>query len=197
MNRLFNNTPNTSYIIDNKEVWVSRSAAVVAIVIAIHKGKKYVLAEKRSETMPDAPGKWVVPGGYIDYDESGWNCLRRELYEETSFFLDTYEKNILFDNDKQPFFVKTEPDENRQNIALNYCVVIKFFKDIPRYVEDFKDSEISKIRWLKLSEIDNSEYEWAFNHKERIKMALTKYNSKKWKIKNLLKRLRILITHVW
>jgi 8-oxo-dGTP pyrophosphatase MutT (NUDIX family) len=192
---IFNNKQNTSFIFDDKEVWISRSTAVVAIVIGIYKRKKYVLIEKRSNSMPDSPGKWVVPGGYIDYNESGWDCFRRELYEESGLNIDLYKDNIIFDNDKQPFFVKTEPDENRQNIVLNYCTVIKFNNKnkIPFHVETFQNLEIDCVKWILINEINNIQYNWAFNHNLRIKMALTKYNSEKWKLKNILKRLRILI----
>lgn len=195
MKPTFNNKTNTSHIIDGKEIWISRSVAVIAIVLVKHKGKMYVLGEKRSKIMADAPGKWVVPGGYIDYNENGWNALRRELYEETSFIVDNYENELLFDNDKNPFFVKTEPDENRQNIAMNYCLVYKF-KYMPKHVELYYDKEVEKLKWIPLKEIDSSEYEWAFNHNERIKMALTKYKSQRWKIllKRLAKKFHTLIT---
>jgi 8-oxo-dGTP pyrophosphatase MutT (NUDIX family) len=202
MKPTFKNRPNRSHYIqtgigEGYELWESRSVAVVGIVLAKCKRKIYVLGEKRSMIMADAPGKWVAPGGYIDYNENGWNCLRRELYEETSFNVDNYNDELLFDNNREAFFVKTEPDENRQNIAMNYCLVYKF-KFLPKEIELYHDKEIEKLKWIPIKEIDLPEYDWAFNHNERIKMALTKYKSQRWKIllKRLLKSFRTLIMHV-
>jgi len=197
MRPIFNNKPNTSYIIDEKEVWISRSVAVVIVVLAKCKRKIYVLGEKRSMNMMDEPGKWVVPGGYIDYNEDGWDCLRRELYEETSFFIDNYNKQLCFDNDQQPFFIKTEPDENRQNITINYCLVYKF-DHLPKEIELYHDKEIDELQWILIKDIDLPKYNWAFNHNQIIKMALNKYKSQKWQIliKKLIKKFHTLIMPV-
>ena len=86
----FNNTPNTLHTIEGRMVPESRSVAVVGVIVAIDKhtslsylGCKdiYVLAEKRSRNM-DSPGKWCLPCGYLDWDETGPEALIREVYEE-------------------------------------------------------------------------------------------------------------------
>lgn len=197
MTPIFKNKPNNVHIIKGKEVWESRSVAVVVVVLVKCRNEIYTLGEKRSMIMADAPGKWVVPGGYMDYNESGWDCVCRELFEETSFNINNYNTDILFDNYKQPFFVKTEPDENRQNIVLNYCVVFKL-ENLPKEIYTYHDKEIEKLDWILTKNIDLPKYKWAFNHNLRIKMALTKYNSVKWKLKlkRILKKLRTLITRV-
>jgi 8-oxo-dGTP pyrophosphatase MutT (NUDIX family) len=174
MKPIFKNRPNKSYKIGNKEIWESRSPASVGIIFGFINKDLYVLAEKRAKIMPDAPGLWVVPCGYMDWDENGWDALRREVYEETSFFIDDYKEYIVFNNDKQPFYVMTEPHENRQNVALNYCLVFDFCKiGLPLEVEQYKDKEIEKVRWIHYSKINN--YKWAFEHNKRIKMALKKF----------------------
>jgi len=160
---------------DGRTVWLSRSSAVVAVVLGIHMDNIFVLAEKRSKTMMDAPGLWAVPSGYIDWDESGWEAVTRELYEETSFYLPKYENNLIFNNDEQPFFVRTDPGENRQNIALSYCLIYDFSKKLPREIEGFKDKEIEEIKWIPVEQVFTSGREWAFNHDERIEMAVEKF----------------------
>ena len=176
MKPIFKNRPNKSYKIDGKEIWASRSPAAVAIVFALDKNNNiFVLGTKRSQNMPTAPGKWVVPSGYLDWDESGWEALRRELYEESSFLIDDYETQLMYDNDKQPFYVKTEPDEHLQNIALNYCLVFNFrLSDIPIHIESYKNEETEEVKWIPIEKIDD--YDWSFEHNERIKMALSESN---------------------
>ena len=73
--------------------------------------------EKRSPIM-DQPGKWCVPCGYMDCDESGIEAVIREVFEETSFYIPDLKHRLKSDNKGQPFFINTDPSENRQNIAI-------------------------------------------------------------------------------
>ena len=191
---IFNNKLNNSYFISPllnkictffiklfrlkvKQIWETRSPAVVAVILAIFNDQIYVLSEKRSKIMPDAPEKWVVPGGYIDWNETGWDALRREVFEETSFFIDDYEKYLLTDNEKQPFFVTTDMLENRQNIVLNYCLIYKFKDVFPIEVESFRYEEVDIIKWIPIETILDSEYNWAFKHDIRIMQAISKFEN--------------------
>ena len=179
MKPVFKSRENQRYVVDGKEVWESRSTAVGAVIIGIDKQDNvFVLAEKRSQKMPDGKGLWVVPSGYLNYDEDGWDAMRRETYEETSFFVDEHEESLVFDNEKEPFYTHTKPTENRQNIVLWYCLVYDFYNTgIPKKVESYKDSEIDIVKWIPIDKI--SSYEWAFNHGKRIEMALNKIDLSK------------------
>jgi len=177
MTPIFKHRPNKVHNINGKDIWESRSPAVVAFIFALYKDELYILGEKRSENMPQGPGRWVAPCGYMDWDESGWNALRREVYEETSFFIDTYKKYIIYDNNKEPFFVKTDPNENLQNVALNYSIFFDFDKrksGIPYDIEAYSDKEVSQVKWILYNEV--SKYDWAFEHDIRIEMAIQKCN---------------------
>jgi len=175
MKPIFKNRPNQVHIINNKEIWQSRSPVVIGIIFAIKDNGLYVLTEKRSQSMRDEPGKWCCPSGYIDWDETGWDCLRRELYEETGFLIDDYKKYIVNDNNKEPFYVMTHPRECRQNVALNYYVVFNFTDGIfPKEIEKNKSDEVEEIKWISI--IDIHKYNWAFEHSYRIKMAIQKIN---------------------
>ena len=156
---------------NSKKIWESRSVAVVGILFALVEGKLSILSEKRSDTMADEPGKWCLPCGYLDWDENGWDALRREVYEETSFLIDDYKKYLVFDNNQSPFFINTSPTENRQNIAMSYALVFDFHVDVfPKHIENHVDHEIAEIKWLPYEE--RHDYVWAFNHNQRINMAL-------------------------
>jgi len=179
----FNNKPNKFHRDKNgNPFWESRSAAVEVSVFAIYKKVVYVLIEKRSDTMMDSPGLYALPSGYMDYDESGWEAAMREVYEETSLDISKYNEILVTDNNKQPFEIITDPKHNRQNIVLEYCVVLNFDKKIKRgkhkyyftfpiEIEEYCNKEISLINWLPIEFISRKNFVWAFNHDERIKNA--------------------------
>jgi 8-oxo-dGTP pyrophosphatase MutT (NUDIX family) len=160
---------------DGRTVWLSRSPAVVAVILGIHKDNIFVLTEKRAETMQDEPGKWALVSGYLDFNETGWEGVCRETYEETSFDVRKYENNLIFDNDKQPWFVNTDPKENRQNISLSYIMIYDFTRALPEDVESYKDSEISEVKWLPIEHVISGNREWAFGHQYRIFNAIEKF----------------------
>ena len=171
MKPIFHNRINNVYEVEGKQIWESRSVAVVGILFALVNNELFVLAEKRSTTMADEPGKWCLPCGYLDWDENGWDALRREVYEETSFLIDDHKKFLVFDNQQSPFFVNTSPTENRQNVAMSYALVFDFPHDVfPKNIEEHVDNEITAVKWLPYT--DRHEYTWAFNHDRRINMAL-------------------------
>jgi len=170
----FNNRPNQCILgVDGKQYWISRSPAVVAVVFAIHKDNIFVMAEKRSSKMEDSPNKWAVPSGYLDWDETGSEAVERELWEELKFFKLKYDSHLIADNDEQPFYVNTNPTENRQNVALTYGYVYDF-SDSLTLPKLCKSDEVSITQWIPIDRVKNSEmYDWAFSHDDRIEMAVT------------------------
>jgi len=171
MKPTFNNRLNDVYYVGEKQLWISRSIAVVGVLFALVNEELFILAEKRSDIMADEPGKWCLPCGYLDWDENGWDALRREVYEETSFLIDDYKRFLKFNNNLQPFFVNTSPSENRQNVALSYALLFDFpLGGLPEHIQDHQDSEVSEIKWIPYTE--KNEYTWAFKHNERINMGI-------------------------
>lgn len=160
---------------DGRTVWLSRSPAVVVVVLGIYMDNIFVLTERRSAKMTDEPNKWAIVSGYLDWDESGWEGITRELYEETGFDVRKYKNQLIFDNDEQPWFVNTDPRENRQNVSMTYIMIYDFTKGLPKEVESFQDSEIAEVKWMPIEHVLNSGKQWAFNHDERIEMAVEKF----------------------
>lgn len=171
----FKNKPNDCKIIDGETFWISRSVAVVGILIFRNKTTRedYVLLEERSEKM-DYPLKWCVPCGYLDWDENGWESLMREVYEETGFYIPNYLEYLIYDNRKQPFYVNTNPMENRQNVALRFGLCFEFDEEsFPYYLENNKNEEIKQLKFVDVNQLDN--YEMAFNHDVIIKDFMNTY----------------------
>jgi len=103
-------------------------------------------------------------------------CEPQEVtYEETSFYIPQWKNRLVFDNDEQPFYVHTDPTTDaKQNVSLTY-IFIYDFERIPREIEQFKDKEISEVKWMEISEVFQDGKEWAFHHDVRIEMAVEKF----------------------
>lgn len=186
----FNNRPNPHVIYHyddgkgirvHQDFWISRAPAVVGIIFAfgVEDGSR-VLVIQRSKNMREEPLKFGAPSGYLDWDETGFEGMTREVYEETTLYLPLYEPFLIFDNEKQPFFINDNPKRDKnQNISLTYLLAYDFTNDpasFPLEIEKYTDHETIKVEWLKLSDFFNESREWAFNHDERIVMAHKFFN---------------------
>ncbi len=182
----FNNRPNDriSYgfysehngIKIRQDYWISRAPAVVGIIFAIGlEGGARVLVIQRSKNMREEPLKFGAPSGYLDWDESGYEGIIREVYEETSLYLPNYKDFLIFDNNEQPFYVQSDPKKDKnQNVSLTYLLVYNFTDHqdfFPKEIENYNDRESAQVKWMTLSEFYNNTLDWAFHHDIRIKTA--------------------------
>jgi len=169
---IFKNTYNRNVITtEGESVWLSRSMATVGVVFAKCDKDIYVLISKRSDSMIDEAGKMCLPCGYLDYDETLYECMIREVFEETSLYIPDFEKtNTIFNNDKKFINVNDDLSNNRQNVSFVYLTIFNFTKDdFPNNIESYKSSETEWVKWLNIKDINKSEYDWAFNHNDVIK----------------------------
>ena len=145
--------------------WISRSIAVVGFIYGYdNDGNEYILAVQRGTGTPDPEfvGCWCLPCGYLDYDETIEEALKREIFEETGLTLkDSYFINLLD--------VNSDPkSDKRQNVTFRYeCVVQEPITEVKLTAKNSEKNEVSDIKWIPTDEIDN--YKWAFNHNELIK----------------------------
>ena len=176
----FKNIQNTEHKIDGRTVWESRSVAVVGVILIYRHLIPYVLISKRGPNSADFQGKWNLIAGYLDWNETGYEALVRETWEEAGFDLDGHLKKCknakakLLGNDlEQPWAVNTSPSINRENVSLRYGVSFQIDPD-----EDFPilttehnevEGECEEPMWLSLYDDENfKNYEWAFNHDQVI-----------------------------
>jgi ADP-ribose pyrophosphatase YjhB (NUDIX family) len=166
--------------------WISRAPAVVGIIFFIVYGIPYVLTIVRSKRMMYEGGKRGVPSGFLDWNESGYDAMRREVYEETQLNLLDHENCCIFDNGNEPFYVQTDPNSSElQNVSLTYIKVYEE-SELPIGIEDFKCHETQSVKWTALSEIEFIPKEvWAFSNQKRIMDAWDFYQ-KQIKIKYAL-----------
>lgn len=186
----FNNVPNEHIVFNydsgtgitiKRDYWISRATSVDGVVLALtDDGVVKILITKRSDIMHEEAGKYCVPCGHLDWQETRHNAMIREVYEETSLYLPDYDKYKIFDNNKQPFMVKDNPsDSKNQNIAHIYVTVLDFrstMKDFPIEIENFTCGETSMVRWITSTDFYTSVREYAFNHDEAIKEAILFFN---------------------
>ena len=146
-----------------REYWISRSVAVlVALYAKDYVGEEYILVVQRGKGTPDPEyvGKYCMPCGYLDFDETCKGAAARELKEETGLTIPIEDFKLASINDN--------PEEDkRQNVTLRYVVKSNVFKEDLEKLFTTKNSEkdeVSSIRFINLKDIEL--YEWAFNHEK-------------------------------
>lgn len=159
------------------DYWISRSMAVDGLIIIKHKNSLYCLIVKRSKKMKDEPLKYCIPCGYLDFNETLFDAMIREVYEETGFYINNYQNCIINDNQK-PFIIKDDPKYFKQNVSFIYLTLMDFDKynyELPLYVQDHDTWEIEYAEWMKISDLYKNNFmnnQFAFNMEETIKKAV-------------------------
>lgn len=149
-------------ILENGNQALLRHAAADAIIV--NKDNEILLVKRASNLING--GKYAIPGGLVDRDETTKEAAKREAFEETGYKVDPY---LLFR-------VADNPDrsgEDRQNIAFFY---------VAKIIEGEKtlNDEVSEIGWFPLNNLPN-ENEFAFDHYETIQLYI-KYLKEKFEL---------------
>ena len=115
-----------------------------------------ILLVKRADFLLEG-GKWAIPGGYLDFDETALQGITREVLEETG-----YEITGL-----QLFKVITHPhrpnENNRQNVEFVWTA------QAGNKVAD-ADDESAEVKWFLPADIPWSEM--AFDHGDGLRLYL-------------------------
>ena len=115
-----------------------------------------LLLEKRDGPILET-GKWSLPAGFLERDETAAECAVRELKEETGWIGEGVQ---LFKINTNPY----RPHEDRQNITIEFIV-----KPIKKVGE--KDWESSQVEWIPFDKLLPYEA-YAFDHGETIRQYL-------------------------
>lgn len=186
---------------EGRVIWLSRSCAV-AITIIIRRGKeRFCLMVKRGEGCPDERGRWVLPCGYLDWDETLGLGAARELFEETGFDFQKFIVNDIientfrvvcsFSNDGQPWFVNSGVDDGKQNVTHYFGAFIELNgdDDLPELTDKYcEPGEVAELKWVPVKDL--TQYDIAFNHEKRIPMYLTKIRWNDWFISRAWRNLK-------
>ena len=126
------------------------------VVHAIVEKDGKLLLEKRTGDLLES-GKWALPAGFLERDETAAQCIVREVKEETGW---DSEVITLFRVNTNP----NRPHEDRQNIAIEFLV-----KPVAKTGEP--DKESSRVEWIPIDTLMPFE-EFAFDHGESIRLYL-------------------------
>ena len=156
---MFKSTPNKIIKDDNGKIhWVSRSLVTIAFVT--WRGK--ILIVKRGESVTET-GKWCLPCGYIDYDETIEESIGREICEETGIDV----RNFIDLNSLKPVRIFSDPIGKKQNIHMDFIINFKD-SDEPKIDMSVIDPlETTDVKWISFEEVVS--YKFAFKHEEKIK----------------------------
>lgn len=164
---------NFSVKVDGKEYWISRSVATCGFVFKKEGDTIFCLVEQRGPGAADYVHSFCAPCGYLDYDESGKQCIAREIMEECGFKCDLKKLKMVA--------VNSDPKENRQNVTLHYTY--KASESEEYYLKQRKggeENEIELVTWAPVAtigkgkkvKINEKAFEgktWAFGHEKLIK----------------------------
>jgi ADP-ribose pyrophosphatase YjhB (NUDIX family) len=154
---MFNNVQNKMIKDESGKVhWISRSVVVICLVAWNNK----ILIVRRGKKVTQT-GKWCLPCGYLDFNETIEECAIREIYEESGVDLRQFNHEIKLEK------INSDPSTDRQNIGFHYLIQIDSEKEpeVDLGVVDYYETTDSK--WIDVSEAEN--FKFAFNHLEKIK----------------------------
>lgn len=133
------------------------------VVHAIVEKDGALLLEKRTGDLLET-GKWGLPSGFLERDETAAQGMLRELKEETGWIGEVI---ALFRINTKP----DRPKEDRQNVSLEFLI-----RAIAKVGEP--DHESSKVEWIPIEKLLPLG-EFAFDHGESIGLYL-KYRKEKF-----------------
>lgn len=166
----FNNKQNECVDLpDGRKVWLSRAVAVNMTLLLLHEGRLYVAMEQRGDKAADYQGMWCLPCGYLDWNESGSDAIRRECWEELGLDIGQIlaTKSIGASYVSSPWHVNTDPNENRQNVSLSYGILFKS-SDFPELTLGEQEGESSATEWKPVEWVFANHEFVAFNHAHKV-----------------------------
>jgi ADP-ribose pyrophosphatase YjhB (NUDIX family) len=137
---------------ENNNSALLRHAVVDTLVI---RGEEILLVKRTSKLLEG--GKWALPGGYVEREETIYEAAEREILEETGWKVkDPY---LLMVNSSP-----NRPKEDRQNIAfvLVYTATEKIGES---------DWESDEVKWFPIKGL-TSKINLAFDHAEDVNLYL-------------------------
>lgn len=174
----FRNQENPMYEVDGKPIWHSRSVALHEILfLRLLPDVDYILLTKRSDRCPDEIGKAANVSGYLDWNESAYEGLCREYYEETRLERDKLIRtSILIQGSyEQPYYVQSDPDQDaRQNVAMRFRMQF-LVNELPLIQETEETSDVEWVSMHTLFSLLKEPGQFAWNHAEVIRDCLRQF----------------------
>lgn len=129
----------------------SRAALRHVVLHAVVERNGTLLLVRRASHLSEG-GKWGLPGGFLDRDETMADGVRRELLEETGW---TGRVVTLLRVNSRP----DRPREDRQNVAFDFLIE-------PLEKRGEPDAESSEVQWIPIEQVLSLDL--AFDHMETV-----------------------------
>ena len=98
---------------DGRTYWYSRAVVCVSAVFCKDAdGNVYILANQRGTATDKEVGKWNMPVGFLDFDETTQQCAAREIFEETGVRIEPERLKLQS--------INSMPDGGSQDIGFRY-----------------------------------------------------------------------------
>jgi ADP-ribose pyrophosphatase YjhB (NUDIX family) len=134
----------------------SKLRHVTLDALAVNKGK--ILLVKRSADSSREAGKYALPGGFLDLNETPIEGVSRELLEETGYKAETV---TLFK------IIASPHRRNSQTQDVDFAFIV----EVNPEKAGEPDNEVSEVRWFELENLPHPD-EIAFDHYDIIQLYM-------------------------
>ena len=101
-----------------------------------------------------------VPCGYINWGETAPEACSREVFEETGLIISPDRWKLAG--------VNSDPNANRQNISIHYCILLEDNESENCSISDNRGGEkdeVDKLEWVKVANLPK---DFCFEHDKFI-----------------------------
>ena len=142
-----------------------------------HEGEIYVILGKRGPSSPNEIGKWCMPCGFLDKNETCDEAVVREVWEESGFncYKAIEQYNVLHDQMNYPWKIHSIPDTELQNVSMHYALYVDSAPNMHRDIASLPGltiennavvGEVDETKWVNIKDLHL--YDTAFNHESTI-----------------------------
>jgi 8-oxo-dGTP pyrophosphatase MutT (NUDIX family) len=167
----FHHRPNQQVdLVDGRTIWESRAPAVAVVVVSWDPttGAPLALVQRRG-TGVDLPGLRCLVCGYLDWEESMPDAVRRELSEEAGIDLAPLEARGAAKLHEHPVLLDSAPSAHQQNVTAYFLVELE--APVPCGPQNAEPDEVEAVWWMPLDAAQIDEATWAFGHGEVLRRA--------------------------
>ena len=127
----------------------------IASAVIISSDKKILLGRKDPTSgAVYADGSWLIPGGGIEPGETALEAMRREVLEETSLDVSSYQTTLL-DDKAGNRAIKTQPAGEKVIVKMRFFTYRVDINQIAGTVAVHPSDELPSLEWVGLDALGN------------------------------------------